>query len=679
MLLLTLFAATLIQSSVDIDPARVLREFEPKKYFGGCLDGGLKGSVRPLYKPKNIAAMGSMGIQSLSYRLRTELGCEAWHWNPKGTWSDKGRKQGYWTGSSVPSGPIDLTWGYYLPRRGNTYDQANNDGYSRIDDGDKSTYWKSNPYLDPAYSGDSHRCPEWIVVDLRHDASIDHIRIRWANPFAVRFRVEYWEGEDDLKDNDRPKGIWKVFPNGIRENGKGGVDFFTLGAVRKVRFVRIVLLRSSHTAEPTHYPDLRDKMGFALRELELGRVVDGVLEDAIVHRKDKDQSPTFTSSTDPWHRTTDRDRNTEQPGFDLVYRSGLFHLHSPLLPVSALYGTPEDAQAELKWLRLRHYPVSGLEIGEEPDGQCVDPEHYASLYVQFAKRLKAVAPDLMLGGPCLQRTLADYSRFPNHHPMTWMTRFVKILKDRRQIGFLNFASFEWYPLEKPYGDLDDDLTTSSDLLTKAVANLRTVGLPPNIPWYITEYGYAALAGPKEVDLPDAIINADIAARFLQLGGQAAFQYGFEPGALDSDYDHQWGNLISWLIDKSGNAKYPMPAYWTARMLTTEWCSPKGGTHRLVQSSSSDSLITTYAICRPDQSYSLLLLNKDSRKPRTMSIQVRGNTVRAGYVAQFGKAEYAWKEAGKDGHPIRSLPPTHRPFSGSLVLPPLSVTVVRFRE
>ncbi len=679
MLLLSLIASTLLRSRVDIDPTRVLREFEPQTYFGGCLDGGLKGSVRPLYRSKNVEAMGSMGIKSLSYRLRTELGCEAWHWNPEGSWSDEARKQGYWTSSAVPTKPIQLTWGYYLPRRGNTYDQANNDGYSRIDDGDPNTYWKSNPYLDPDLSGDRKVCPEWIVVDLHHKAHVNGIRIRWANPFAVRFRIEYWQGEEDLNDDDRPKGAWKVFPNGIREHGLGGDEVINLGTVRNTRFVRILLLSSSHTAEPAGYLDPRDKMGYAVREIELGSLVNGALEDEIVHQKDKDQTAIFTSSTDPWHRAVDRDVNTEQPGFDLVLKSGLVRSRPSLLPVSALYGTPEDAQAEIRWLRARHFPLSGLEIGEEPDGQCVDPEDYAVLYVQFAKAIKAVAPDLAVGGPCLQRTLADYSRFPNHHATSWMARFARSMNDRDQLGCLNFASFEWYPLEKPYGDLDDDLTTSSDLLTRAVAKLRSAGLPSNVPWYITEYGYAALAGPKEVDLPDAILNADIAARFLQLGGKAAFQYGFEPGALDSDYDHQWGNLISWLVDKSGNAKYPMPAYWTARMLTSQWCSSKGGVHRLVQSTSSDRMITTYVLRRPDPTYSVLLLNKDSKRSRTLTLQVRGKSVKTGSISQFGRAQYAWKEAGKAGHPIRTYPPADRPFNGSVVLPPMSVTVVRFQQ
>lgn len=89
-------ALTTGAGTVTIDLASHLGQFRPDTALGAGVDGHGQGEIRQIYA------------------------VEAWHWNRYGTWSDPAHHQGYWTGSARP-GPIFATsYGYRLPRRGDT-------------------------------------------------------------------------------------------------------------------------------------------------------------------------------------------------------------------------------------------------------------------------------------------------------------------------------------------------------------------------------------------------------------------------------------------------------------------------------------------------------------------------------------------------------------------------------
>src|SRR5437764_836486 len=167
--------------------------------------------------------------------------------------------------------------------------------------------------------------PPAAPLDLGEKKPVNALRIKWARPFATRLRVEYAAtGEKlmgELSFNAHDNVTWHTFPRGEVEGGKGGTTFLRLSGVPvSARYVRILLTESSHTA-PGDSTDVRDALGYAVREIGLG-VVDarGRFQDhvrrAAAH---KGQTPIYVSSTDPWHRAADVDTRVEQPGLDLVF------------------------------------------------------------------------------------------------------------------------------------------------------------------------------------------------------------------------------------------------------------------------------------------------------------------------------------------------------------------------
>src|SRR5438034_7092271 len=136
----------------------------PTQALGGGVDGHEKSECARMFTDKNIAEMLSAGLGPLTYRLRTELAGDVWHWNPRGTWSDPLHKCGYWTSDDSLGEPINLSYGYRLPRRGNTIYQANDGGYYRIADGDEKSFWKINLYLEYLLTGEHEDTLQLMTV-----------------------------------------------------------------------------------------------------------------------------------------------------------------------------------------------------------------------------------------------------------------------------------------------------------------------------------------------------------------------------------------------------------------------------------------------------------------------------------------------------------------------------------
>jgi F5/8 type C domain len=673
-------------------PGHPANQFKPAEAIGAAFDGHWQGEIEHIMTDRNIKAMQSVGLKPISYRLRTELGGEVWHWNPNGTWSDPKHQQGYWVSDSNPQKPIQLSNGYFLPRRGNTHDQANDNGYSRIDDGDTSTYWKSNPYLDHYFTHDPDSLhPQWVVVDLGAAREVNALRILWADPYALSYSVDY--ASDIGKDYFEPyqPGLWHSFTHSHFRDRKGGNELIILSEKPvKARFVRISFYQSSYTTK-AEYAEIRDRMGFAIREIYTGYTDQyGRLHDQSAHDTDNTkQSVIHVSSTDPWHRARDIDVNTEQVGIDRFFASGLTNGHPAMLPIGLLYDTPENMTSLLHYVQRRHYPVSDWEMGEEPEGQLFHPDDYGALYLQWAQALRQKDPQIRLGGPCFAALAKDkaYGDSYTFSEREWTSGFIKYLKEHNSLNTFNFFSTEWYPFDDICASPAPQLLAQPQLMYYALKPFKEHILPPNTDIYVTEYGYSAYGGKPEVTIEGALMYADILGQFLTLGGTKSYLYGYEPTSLEQTNGCDWGNNMLFGMDDDGKIVYRTAAYYGMQIMARYWATPDSSLLKVYPARTHppyQDLISAYALLRPDHTWSIAILNKSPRQ--TFDVRIMIDQAQhlhelqssSAYI-QYSGEQYHWKSAGSRGFPDKSLLPVQKKLkSGAPVrLLPYSLTVINY--
>jgi len=626
---------------IDAAPSHVVNSFSPFQALGGAIDRLRAGTGAPsaenrrptkeeiekntdtlLVAPVLNEILGA-GWQPVTYRQNTELMVEAWHWNARGTWSNAAKQEGYFTGSAVPTETIRHSWAYPLPHRG--FSRGDGNGWSRLTDGDPKSYWKSNPYLTQSFTGeDDSLHPQWVIIDLGAKVDVNAIRIAWANPYARRYAVQFWTGDLEPFYDGTTKGTWQTFPKGIVTDGKGGtVPLKLVSWMVPVQYLRIWMTESSNTCDTHGSSDKRNCVGYAINELYVGTLsADGRFTDVVRHVPSREQTVTWPSSVDPWHAASDLDYSRgDQIGFDLFFTSGITRGLPTMVPIAMLYATPEDAAAEIAYLYKRRYPISRIEMGEEADGQHMLPEDYGALYLQFATAIHRLVPQAKLGGPAFEGTFGDVEVWPDAAGrVSWLGRFLDYLQAHGHLNDFTFFSFEHYPFQDQKTPVTwTDLFKEPGFVSHVVQAWKDNGLPPNVPFFMTEGNWGGRSGPS--DVKGALWLADYVGSMMTAGASGTFYFHYMPSPggrggfllLDRDY-----SVIA----------YP-PQYIAAQVITREWVQPVDSPHRLfkvssdVTDASGNLLVTAYAVERPDGQWSLMLINKDHENDHAVKVVLAG--------------------------------------------------------
>ena len=648
--------------------------------------------IDKIYTPAILKEILSAGYGRISYRNNSELRSLAWHWNDNGTWSDAAHQSGYFTGSTDLREPIRYILSYSLPHRGFGHTGG---GASMLDDGDETTYWKSNPYLTNRFTGESDALhPQWVVVEWKDPQPINAIKIAWANPYAVSYEVDYWEGKGEPISRD-PDGDWKPFPSGVVTNSTGGTVTLKLAdAPITTRHVRIWMTQSSNTCDTHGSDDIRNCVGYAINEIYAGTMdASGNFTDAVQHSADSKQTATVCSSVDPWHSAADviSGGRAQHTGFDLFFTSGVTNGIPAMIPVTILYGTPEDAAAEIAYVEKRGYPIAYVEMGEEPDGQHILPEDYAALYLQAAAAIHKVDPKLKLGGPIFEGVDADIKVWPDAQGRTsWSGRFVDYLRIHQRLADLSFWSFEHYPFE-PCEIQWTDLYAEPAKMRTVMQSFRANGVPKDVPLMVTESSISWRLVPQTSDIFAALWLADNVGSFFAAGGAEFHHSPIQPERIQAACDG-WATWSNFVPDAELNVQGYTSLFYAARLINLEWLQ-QGAVNRMFPSTDGyvqeggAALVTSYAVLRADGEWSVMLVNRDHENART--VRVRFDTAGAktqgafhGNVTMtaFGSEQYVWHNDGANSHADPDGPPVSRRISANartvFTLPKASVTILR---
>jgi hypothetical protein len=646
--------------------------------------------IDKVYTPHILQESLSAGWGPITYRNNSELRMAAWHWNENGSWSDPAHESGYFTGSTDLGEPIRYILSYALPHR----------GFSTSGDrplqGPNLTYWKSNPYLTSKFTGESDSLhPHWVVVDLGAEKPVNAIRIAWENPFAVSYQVEYWVGKRALDFDEGPVGEWKTFPAGAIHNSSGGIVNLKLAdSPVQAQYIRVLMTESSNTCDIHGPDDIRNCVGYAIQEIRIGSI-DSEGSFAEIQKIFSDPPTTYcTSSIDPWHSASDVNSTGgyQHSGFDLFFASGITNNLPAMVPVTMLYGTPDDAAAEIAYIEKRGYRIGYVELGEEPDGKHAMPEDYAALYIQWASAIHKVDPQLKLGGPIFEGVNEDIRVWPDAEGRTsWMGRFVDYLKQHGRISDLAFVSFEHYPLD-PCTITWKTLYTEPQLMKHILQVWRDDGVPRETPLMVTESHLASqLTGPMTT-IFGALWLADSVGSFFEGGGAAYYHSPIQPQDIHKTCLgwSSWSNFVS---DENYTLRGYTSLYFAAHMINQEWVQHRSGVHLMfpsftdIKDAEGNVLVTSYAVYRPDGNWSLMLVNRDEMNPHRVRVQFEDAASHhaVGFsgsvtVVSFGTEQYVWINDGSNSHADPDHPPAATTVTATsqteFTLPNASVTVIR---
>ena len=345
------------------------------------------------------------------------------------------------------------------------------------------------------------------------------------------------------------------------------------------------------------------------------------------------------------------------------------HGSDTMVTVNAGMGTPEMAAEWVRWANKKMgYNVKYWEIGNElegswelgntrPDGSKMTAKKYAAIYTQFAKAMKAVDPDIKIGGPT-----------SSNDSITFVEELLKSAGDH-----VDFVSFHTYPVDSRISKPQDILNQSARI-SVATEKIRT---------WLKQY-QPKRADEIEIGITEwhVKVHEDVNTGNL-LSGLWCSRFVGEMFKNKIDFANEW-DTFSTTDHGGGHGLFseddtkittPRAAYWALWM----WANTMGD--QLVQSSVTGSADLISYATMDKNTLAIMLFNQSPTSPITVKLGIPDNEAKTARAIELSHKSYLWDAF--EHKPLWSLPPAERTIdfqkNKTITLPPMSATVVRMGE
>lgn len=591
------------------------------------------------------------------FRFPNGSASNEYHWNGAGTYDT----DSVWIASDSSYKP---GWRTQTIHRGSTKADASVQGYSRITDGDTSTYWWSNP--------DHPATPGWFLLDLGKSAPLDSIVLNLLAPLPDSIQILHWTGSPG------------VYPPPNQQHSGWVIDTVVTAA----EWTRLKL--SGQNARFVGVRPVAPKGGaWKVAEASLwnaGKQVGVSAPDPTT------QTKVIATSA---HPASMKETSTSNWDFD-TYMAWIAAYPGaiPLITVNYGTGTAEEAASWVRYANLtKKHGIKRWQIGNEnsgawEEGGSVSARQYATRFVKFAKAMKAVDPTIQISGPLTPESdwLKDASGDFDGRP--WLEGFLRFVDSAERADgsrYLDGVDVHTYPYY--YENTSDraDMLRSCDgkgAAFDSLANLieRTLAGPESREVWNSEYNaMVGIRSSLQQEVSGASSAGLVLAHYIQRFGNrggAIFWQLTEEGSVGTD--GTWGSMGAFTPTKYGAhstlGQAPVGTFWMLRTLLREWLDTSGTDTILPIDQVAGARL--FAV-RNQGRTSVLAFNLGND---TVKVAMDPTPFPSGDLMSWGSGEYAWNGTDASAYAFPDNGPSSRRipsnWDGTVRVPPLGIAIVR---